>query len=181
MTTEQEFDLLRQTCSTALQQFIAEARKTELAMQQLTVPRRRCRRPSVYFPAQRRSRSTRKLHGGFDAAARVFAKALVHRSLILFMASPDREDVLQLCTAATSVSQSLERELLRFDGRLTRPRMKEFYDALYLPRLVALSHQAHHYVPSEDWQLLCQPLHPDLAGTQLRIVIETLYSLVMAL
>jgi hypothetical protein len=52
--------------------------------------------------------------------------------------------------------------------------MKEMYDAVYLPRLIAFSHQAGRYVEYPDWQLLCQPLHPDLAAAQLRIVVELL-------
>ena len=59
--------------------------------------------------------------------------------------------------------------------------MKEVYDVVYLPRLIALSHQTSRYVKFEDWQLLCQPLHSDLADAQLGIVIKLLNSLVMAL
>jgi hypothetical protein len=38
MTDEQEFDLLRQTCSAALEQLISSAKKTELQMQMLSLP-----------------------------------------------------------------------------------------------------------------------------------------------
>ena len=38
MADQPEFDRLRQICSTRLEAFIAETRKTELAMQQLTLP-----------------------------------------------------------------------------------------------------------------------------------------------
>jgi len=38
MPNQPEFDLLRQTCSTALEQFILEARKSELSMHQLSMP-----------------------------------------------------------------------------------------------------------------------------------------------
>ena len=38
MTTQAEFDRLRQTCSNALAQFIAAAHETERRMQQLRLP-----------------------------------------------------------------------------------------------------------------------------------------------
>lgn len=38
MSDLQEFDLLRQTCSAALKQFITEAHATELRMQVLSLP-----------------------------------------------------------------------------------------------------------------------------------------------
>ena len=95
------------------------------------------------------------------------------------MASPEPENVALLRTVATTLSQCLERELvlLRFEGGRTTPQMKEVYDAVYLPRLIALSRQAARCVVFADLQLLCQPLHPDLADTQLRIIVELLYSL----
>jgi hypothetical protein len=52
--------------------------------------------------------------------------------------------------------------------------LKEVYDAVYLPRLVALGYHASRHMESGDWQLLAQPLHPDLAATQIGIVIEML-------
>jgi hypothetical protein len=69
---------------------------------------------------------------------------------------------------------------VRVEGGYVKPGVKEMYDAVYLPRLITLSHQANRYVQSEDWQLLCQPLHPDLADAQLGIVLELLCFLVMA-
>jgi hypothetical protein len=96
------------------------------------------------------------------------------------MASPDPENVAQLSTAALMLSQSLERELAHAVGGRVKPGVREVYDVVYLPRLIALSYQAKRYVEFEDWQLLCQPLHPDLADAQLGIVIELLHSLVMA-
>ena len=38
MPIQAEFDRLRQSCSAQLEQFIAEARKTEFSMQQLSLP-----------------------------------------------------------------------------------------------------------------------------------------------
>jgi hypothetical protein len=38
MTSRPEFDRLRQTCSTALEQFIIEAHKSELSMHHLSMP-----------------------------------------------------------------------------------------------------------------------------------------------
>jgi len=95
------------------------------------------------------------------------------------MASPEPENAAQLSTAAIMLSQSLERELVHVVGGRVKPGVKEVYDAVYLPRLIALSYQANRHVASKDWQLLCQPLHWDLADAQLSIVIELLHALVM--
>ena len=38
MTEQLEFDLLRRTCSAALEHFVSEARETDRRMQQLTLP-----------------------------------------------------------------------------------------------------------------------------------------------
>jgi hypothetical protein len=97
------------------------------------------------------------------------------------MAFPQREGALQVCTVAAALSQSLERELLRLEAGTATPRLKEVYDVVYLPRLDALIHQAKRHIEFEDWQLLCQPLHPDLADTQLQVVTELLDLIVMAL
>jgi hypothetical protein len=74
----------------------------------------------------------------------------------------------------------LERELVRIQGGRVKPGVKDMYDAVYLPRLVALSSHAHRYLAPEDRQLLCQPLHEDVADAQLGIIIELLNALVMA-
>jgi hypothetical protein len=50
------------------------------------------------------------------------------------MTSPDDENVLQLCTVATPLAQSLERELVHTQDGKVRPGVKEVYDAVYLPR-----------------------------------------------
>jgi hypothetical protein len=97
------------------------------------------------------------------------------------MASLEPEHLGQLFTVALTLSQSLERELRHLEGKRSASRMKEVYDAVYLPRLVAVSHGANRYVESQDWQLLRQPLHPDLADSQIRIVVEMLQRLVMGL
>jgi hypothetical protein len=100
---------------------------------------------------------------------------------IISIASLEPESPAQLSAMASFLCQSLERELLYLaSGRPVSPQMKEMYDAVYLPRLIAFSHQAGRYVEYPDWQLLCQPLHPDLAASQLRIVVEILDLIVMA-
>ena len=97
------------------------------------------------------------------------------------MPSPEPENVAQLSTAAVMLSQCLERELVHVTGGRVKPGVKEVYDVVYLPRLIALSHQASRYVKFDEGQLLCQPLHWDLADAQLGIVIALLNSLVTAL
>jgi hypothetical protein len=91
------------------------------------------------------------------------------------------EQVARLFALATSLGQSLERERVHVEAGRPASLMKEIYDAVYLPRLIALSLQADRYVEYEDWHLLCQPLHPDLASTQLSVVVELLFFIVLAL
>ena len=96
------------------------------------------------------------------------------------MRHPEPENVADVCAMALALAQFLNRELVRLDGPAAAARTKVVYDALHLPLLILLSHHAARYVESEDWQLLCQPLQEDLAGTQLRIVIEILDCLQLA-
>src|SRR5579872_1761701 len=89
-------------------------------------------------------------------------------------AMTDPENIDEMLSLANSLRQSLERELRQIE-RCRRPDgIQQIYDLVYLPRLIALSHHANRYVEFEGWQLLCQPLHTDLAETQIRIVIEML-------
>jgi hypothetical protein len=97
------------------------------------------------------------------------------------MASSDSENIANLHGLANWLSQSLTRELVRLGGANATPGMKELYDQVYLPRLVTFSEHAGRHRAFEDLQLLRQPLNPDLAATQLRIVIELLQLIVIAL
>lgn len=96
------------------------------------------------------------------------------------MLSPDRERALRLCTTANVLAQSLERELIRLDEGFIPHLFQEMYDAVYLPPLSSLSYEATTYMAHEEWRLLCEPLHLDLAETQIRIVLEVLDLLVLA-
>ncbi|HLK63266.1 MAG TPA: hypothetical protein VKU19_07490 [Bryobacteraceae bacterium] len=90
------------------------------------------------------------------------------------MAFPEPESQAQMCTTASVLRQCLERELVHFEDGLPAERIKDIFDAIYLPRLIALSHQANRFVEYQDWQLLCQPLQKDLVATQLLVVTEVL-------
>jgi hypothetical protein len=93
------------------------------------------------------------------------------------MASLDPENRAALSALADSLRQSLERELVYVEAGRPASLIKAMYDAVYLPRLIALSQQAQRYASSEDWQLLCQPIRLDLAKTQIQMVVEILRSL----
>ena len=95
--------------------------------------------------------------------------------------NPERDNVVHLRTLANWLAQSLARELVHLGFATATQRQKEFYDAVYLPRLVAFSEHAGRQFTFEDLALFRQPLHRDLAGTQLRIVLELLELIVMAL
>lgn len=97
------------------------------------------------------------------------------------MTSPEPENVARLCTLANWLSQNLARELGYLGGGNATLRQKQFYDEEYLPRLCAFSEHAGRHRAFVDLQLLRQPLHRDLAATQLRIVLELLQLTVMAL
>lgn len=93
----------------------------------------------------------------------------------------DTENVAQLSALARWLGQSLGRELIQVERGGRPEKIKELYDAVYLPRLAALGRQAKRYIVSDDWHILCQPLHADLADTQIHIVVEMLDLIVMAL
>lgn len=98
------------------------------------------------------------------------------------MPPSEPENIANLCSLANWLVQGLARELLHLgtDNNVTR-HQKEVYDELYLPRLIAFSEHAGRHKALDDLQILRQPLHPDLAATQVRIVIELLQLIVMAL
>ena len=92
------------------------------------------------------------------------------------MCPQEPEDILRMSATASILSVALERELVQlYRGSRRRLCIQEVYDTVYLPRLIAISHQANRYVEDEDWGVLRQPLQPDLAPTQIRIVLEMLY------
>jgi hypothetical protein len=97
------------------------------------------------------------------------------------MASTDSENVMRLSTLAHSLAQSLEKELLRIEGGQTRPCVKEMYEAI----IPAQADRAQPTSPAAFCRLRLAPalpaLHQDLAATQLRIVVELLRLIVLAL
>ena len=98
------------------------------------------------------------------------------------MTPPEPENSAKVAALARWLGQSLSRELCRLEGiGPVSPKMKEFYDGVYLPRLIALAKQVDRRVAFEDMPLLYQPLHPDLAATQIRFVLELLELIVKAL
>jgi hypothetical protein len=95
---------------------------------------------------------------------------------------PTPENAARMCATARSLAQILQCEISRLEaGGFATGRVKDIYDQLYLPRLVALAAEADRYLEWPDLALLALPLSRDLAATQLRIVIETMDLLVMAL
>jgi hypothetical protein len=90
------------------------------------------------------------------------------------MDTSDPEDAARLL--ASVLSNGLERELLKIERGHSLRAVKDVYDTVYLPKLIALIQYGNGCGNSRDWQLLREPLHPDLAVAQLRFVLELLHS-----
>jgi len=78
MSDQQQFDLLRQTCSAALQQLVSATHNTELQMQQLSLPV--SRDAARQFSLQRRIEV--EAHEGYMVASTHLA-AFVHQHLYI--------------------------------------------------------------------------------------------------
>jgi hypothetical protein len=97
------------------------------------------------------------------------------------MAPPDPKIVARMRASAHSLHQNLSRELARIEAAGWTEDFQNIYGDVYLPRLTALALEAEHLIVFADWPLLAQPLDPDLAATQIRLVLELLRLLTAAL
>jgi len=110
----------------------------------------------------------------------------------------DPKNAVQLRMVATALCHGLEHELGRFDnGEVEFPDLKQLYESAYQRKAYAVAEALLSYVPSsdprvtvlaevgevrrmnsEDLEMIGKPLDEDFAGTQLRLVVQSLRELV---
>lgn len=92
-----------------------------------------------------------------------------------------RKDPAQIRSTARTLCQCIDRDLAKLDaGMINAGYLKTIYDKVHLPRLMLLGVIGAQRIEGEEWDVLGEPLHPDLAATQLRIVRELIHRLTVA-
>jgi hypothetical protein len=90
------------------------------------------------------------------------------------MAIPNPAHVEQVRSSASLLLRSLIRELAQLEKGGSVAATQDIYNHVHLGKLVGVARGVGPYLVPDDWEVMCQPLHPDLARTQIQIVIELL-------